>query len=183
MSAPNEHPEVAKLERIATRHLSRVAAAQRGMSARRIELAKLVAALEETLDQVVPSHQRYRIRRLLELTMLLVFTVAEVIVAESVVQALGLSATSTTLVAVVVGGAATGQAWLVGHEWALAHDPQALAAGRRSWLGAATAWWRTWRCVCTTVCSPSRPASSVPALWLRYWPDPCSPRSPERSCW
>ncbi len=139
MSAPNEHAEVAKLERSATRHISRVAAAQRGLSARRIELAKLVAALEEALDQIVPPHQRYRIRRWLELTVLLVFTVAEVIVAESVVQALGLSATSTTLVAVVAGGAATGLAWLVGHEWALAHDPQVLAAGRRSWLKAATA--------------------------------------------
>lgn len=139
MSAPNEHPEVAKLQRIATRHISRVAAAQRGLSARRSELAKLVAALEEALDQIVPPHQRYRIRRWLELTVLLVLTVAEVIVAGTVVQALGLSATSTILVAVVVGGAATGLAWLAGHEWALAHDPRAMTAGRRSWLGAATA--------------------------------------------
>lgn len=139
MSAPNEHPEVAKLQRIATRHISRVAAAQRGLSARRSELTKLVAALEEALDQIVPPHQRYRIRRWLELTVLLVLTVAEVIVAQTVVQALGLSAISTTLVAVVVGGAATGLAWLIGHEWALARDSQAMAAGRRSWLGAATA--------------------------------------------
>lgn len=76
--------------------------------------------------------------RWLELTVLLILTIAEVVVAETVVQALGLSATSTDLVAVVVGGAATGLAWLVGHEWAVAHDPQAAAAGRRSWLRPAT---------------------------------------------
>lgn len=139
MSGPNEYPEVAKLKRIAARHIGRVAAAQRGLSARRTELTKLVAALEEALDQIVPPHQRYRMRRWLELTVLLVFTVAEVIVAQTVVQALGVSATSTTLVAVVVGGAATGLAWLAGHEWALAYDPQALTAGRRSWLRVATA--------------------------------------------
>jgi hypothetical protein len=46
---------------------------------------------------------------------------------------------STDLVAVVVGSAATGLAWLAGHEWAIAHDPQAIAAGRRGWLGTATA--------------------------------------------
>jgi hypothetical protein len=39
----------------------------------------------------------------------------------------------------VVGAAATGLAWLVGHEWAVAHDPQAVAAGRRGWLGIAAA--------------------------------------------
>lgn len=139
MSGLNELPEVAELQRIASRHVGRVAAAQRGLSARRSELARLAAALEEALDHIVPPHQRYRIRRWLEVTVLLVLTVAEVIVAQTVVQALGLSATSTILVAVVVGGAATGLAWLAGHEWALAHDPQTMAVGRRSWLRAATA--------------------------------------------
>jgi hypothetical protein len=139
MSGLNEHPEVAKLQRIATRHIGRVAAAQRNLSARRSELAKLAAALEEALDQIVPPHQRYRFRRWLEVTVLLILTVAEVIVAQTVVQALGLSATSTVSVAVVVGGAATGLAWLAGHEWVLARDPQAMAAGRRSWLRVVTA--------------------------------------------
>lgn len=139
MSAASEHPEVARLQRTATRHITRVAAARRGLAARRSELVKLAAALEEALEQITPPHLRYRIRRWLELTMLMILTVAEVVVAETVVQALGLSATSTDLVAVVIGGAATGLAWLVGHEWAIAYDPQALATGRRSWLQAAAA--------------------------------------------
>jgi hypothetical protein len=66
-------------------------------------------------------------------------TIAEVVVAETVVQALGLGAMATYLVAAVVGTAATGLAWLVGHEWAVARDPQAVAAGRRGWLGIAAA--------------------------------------------
>jgi hypothetical protein len=135
MSAAGEHPEVVKLRRMTTRHISRRAAARRGLTARRNELAKMAAGLEEALDEVTLPHQRYRIRRWLELAGLLVLTVAEVVVAETVVQALGLSAISTDLVAVVVGGAATGLAWLVGHEWAVDHDPQALAEGRRGWLG------------------------------------------------
>jgi len=139
MSASNEHPEVVKLNRIASRHIGRVAAARRGLAVRRGEQAKLAAALEEALDQIVPPHQRYRIRRWLEVAALLALTVAEVVVAETVVQALGLSASSTVLVAVVVGVTATGLAWLAGHEWALAHDPQAMAAGRRSWLSIAAA--------------------------------------------
>ena len=64
-------------------------------------------------------------------------TVAEIVVAQTVVQALGLSAIATDLVAVVVGVTATGLAWLVGHEWIVAHDPQAIAAGRPGWLGLA----------------------------------------------
>src|SRR5216683_1390181 len=129
MPAPNEHPEVVNLNKTATRHLTNIAAARRGLAARRGELAKLAAALEEALEEVTPSYLRYRIRRWLELTMLLMLTVAEIVVAETVVQALGLSAMATYLVAVVVGAAATGLAWLVGHEWAVAHDPQAVAAG------------------------------------------------------
>jgi hypothetical protein len=139
MPTSNEHPEVAKLRRIATRHITRVVAARRGLAVRRSEQAKLAAALEEALDQIVPPYQRYRIRRWLEVAALLTLTAAEIIVAETVVQALGLNATSTVLVAVVVGVSATGLAWLIGHEWALAHDPQAMAAVRRSWLGLATA--------------------------------------------
>jgi hypothetical protein len=116
-----------------------MAAAWRGLAARRSELAKLEAALVETLDEITQPYQRYRIRRWLELAMLLILTVAEVVVAETVVQALGLSPMSTDMVAVVVGAAATGLAWLVGHEWAITHDSQAMAAGRRSWLGTAAA--------------------------------------------
>jgi hypothetical protein len=138
MSVPNEHPEVTKLRRIASRHISGAAAARRGLAARRSELVKLAAALEEALDQIVPAYQRHRIRRWLELAALVALTFAEIIVAETVVQALGLSAIDTVLVAVVVGVTATGLAWLVGQEWALTHDPQAMAAGRRSWLGVAS---------------------------------------------
>ena len=137
MSAANEHPEVANLKRTANRTITKLAAAQRGLAARRSELAKLAAALEEALDEVTPAYMRYRIRRWLELTVLLLLTIAEIVVAQTVVQALGLSATATDLVAVVVGAAATGLAWLWGHEWAVAHDPQAVAAGRRGWLGLA----------------------------------------------
>ena len=139
MSASNQQPEITKLQRTASRHISQVAAARRGLVIRRSELAKLAAALEEALEALTLPYQRYRIRRWLELAVLMILTVAEVVIAETVVQALGLSATATELVAVVVGGAATGLAWLVGHEWAIAHDPQALAAGRRSLLGAGAA--------------------------------------------
>ena len=139
MPAPDEHPEVVNLNKTVVRHVTNVAAARRGLAARRGELAKLVAALEEALEELTPSYLRYRIRRWLELTVLLVLTVAEIVVAETVVQALGLSAMATYLVAVVVGAAATGLAWLVGHEWAVAHDPQAVAAGRRGWQGLAAA--------------------------------------------
>jgi hypothetical protein len=182
------HEPTAKLQRIAERHISTMAAARRALAAHRSKLAKLADALEEALDQIVPPYLRYRIRRWQELIALLLLTVAEVVVAETVVQALGLTATATDLVAVVAGAAATGLAWLVGHEWALAHDPQAMAAGRRSWLGMATATAAvflaaTWRCASTTACWPSRPATSASAWWPRYWPDPCSPPSPRRSWW
>jgi hypothetical protein len=139
MSAPDEHPEVATLERTATRHISRLAAARRGLAVRRGELAKLAAALEDVLDELTPPYMRYRIRRWLELIVLLMLTIAEIVVAETVVQALGLSATSTDLVALVVGAAATGLAWLVGHEWVVGRDPQAAAVGRRGWLSLAVA--------------------------------------------
>jgi hypothetical protein len=139
MSTANEHPEVANLNKTATRHVTNLAAARRELAARRGELVKLVGALEGAIEEVTPSYLRYRIRRWLELTVLLMLTVAEIVVAETVVQALGLSAMATYLVAVVVGVAATGLAWLIGHEWAVAHDPQAVAAGRGGWLGLATA--------------------------------------------
>jgi hypothetical protein len=139
MPAPYEHPEVVSLNKTANRHVTKVAAARRVLVARRGERAKLVAALEAALEEVTPPYLRVRIRRWLELTVLLLLTIAEIVVAETVVQALGLSAMATYLVAVVVGAAATGLAWLVGHEWAVAHDPQAIAAGRRGWLGLAAA--------------------------------------------
>lgn len=139
MSTPNEHPEVVNLNKTATRHVTNIAAARRELAARRGELAKLAGALEGALEEVTPSYLRYWIRRRLELVVLLLLTVAEVVVAETVVQALGLSAMATYLVAMVLGAAATGLAWLVGHEWAVAHDPRAVAAGRRAWLGLAAA--------------------------------------------
>ena len=113
--------------------------ARRGLSARRNALAKVAAALEEAIEEITPPYLRYRIRRGLELTVLLLLTIAEIVVAGTVVQALGLSAMATYLVAAVVGAAATGLAWLVGHEWAVSQDPQAIAAGRRGWLGLAGA--------------------------------------------
>ena len=137
MPAFTEPPEVASLNKIAANYVADLAAARRGLAARRSELAQVAATLEETLEKVTPRYLRYRIRRWVELTVLLLLTIAETVVAETVVQALGLSAIDTYLVAVVVGVAATGLAWLVGHEWAVTHDPQAVAAGRRSWLGLA----------------------------------------------
>jgi hypothetical protein len=135
----DEHPEVANLNGTAARHITKVATAQRGLATRRSELTQLGGALEKALDAITPPHSRYRIRRWQELTVLLLLTIAEVVVAETVVQALGLSASATDLVAVVVGAAATGMAWLIGHEWAIGQDPQALAAGRRGWLSVAGA--------------------------------------------
>lgn len=135
MPTPNEHPEVANLKETATRHITKVATARRGLAIRRSELTQLMGALEKAIDAITSPYSRYRIRRWQELTVLLLLTIAEVVVAETVVQALGLSATATDLVAVVVGAAATGLAWLIGHEWAVGQDPQALAAGRRGWLG------------------------------------------------
>jgi hypothetical protein len=132
--APSEHPEIANLNGTTNRRITKEAAARRGLASRRSQLAQLVGALEKALDAVTPPWRRYRIRRWLELTVLLLLTIAEVVVAETVVQALGLSATATDLVALVVGAAATGLAWLIGHEWAVGQDPQAVAAGRRGWL-------------------------------------------------
>jgi hypothetical protein len=137
VSRASENAEVMMLQRTAARHSSRVAAARQSLAARHSELAKLAAALEESLDEIRPPHQRYRIGRRLEMTILLIITAAEAVVAATVVQTLGLSAVFTALAAVVVGGAATGLAWLAGHEWAVAHDPQAAANGRRGWLAAA----------------------------------------------
>jgi hypothetical protein len=139
MPAPHESPEVTSLRTATTRHTSRKATAHHGLAARRGTLAKLAAALEEALDEITPPYLRYLIHRWLEMTVLLLLTVAEIVVAQTVVQALGLSAIATDLVAVVVGASATGLAWLVGHEWIVACDPQAIAAGRPSWLGLAKA--------------------------------------------
>lgn len=139
MPAPDENPEVESLRSIATSHAAKVTVARRGLSARRNALAKVAAALELAIEEITPPYLRYRIRRWLELTMLLLLTIAEIVVAETVVQALGLSAIATYLIAAVVGAAATGLAWLLGHEWAVSQDPQAIAAGRRGWLGLAGA--------------------------------------------
>jgi hypothetical protein len=141
MPTPGENSGSARLRRLSARHIGKVAAARRSLAARRAELAELISALQEALDSIVLPYQRYWIRRWLELTILSLLAVAETVVAANVVQALGLTATATDLVALAVGVAATGLAWIIGHEWAVAHDPQAVAAGRRGWLlfGTATA--------------------------------------------
>ncbi len=139
MPTPNEHPDAALHQSTTVRQISKRAAARRWLVARRNELLKLVPGLEEALDEFTLPYLRYRIRRWQEVAMLLTLTIAEIEVAETVVQALGLSPMTTELIAVVIGGAATGLAWLIGHESAVAQDPQALAAGRRSWLGVAVA--------------------------------------------
>jgi hypothetical protein len=133
-----EHPEVTSLRRLSSRHRDREADAQRGLAARYYYDLRCAAALEEALDEIRPPYQRYRISRRLEMTSLAILGAAEVVVADTVVQSLGFTATATDLVAVAVGATATGLAWLVGHEWAIAHDPQAAAAGRRGWLGLAS---------------------------------------------
>jgi len=136
-SSNGEHPEVMSLRRLSSRHRDKEAEARRGLAAQYYEDLQCAAALEEALDVITPSYQRFRITRRLELISLAAFGVAEVVVADTVVQSLGFTATATNLVAVAVGGTATGLAWLVGHEWAIAHDPQAAAAGRQGWLGLA----------------------------------------------
>ena len=102
MPTPNEHPEVANLKETATRHITKVATARRGLAIRRSELTQLMGALEKAIDAITSPYSRYRIRRWQELTVLLLLTIAEVVVAETVVQALGLSATATDLVAVAL---------------------------------------------------------------------------------
>lgn len=134
MSNRDEHPRLASLRRQASRHTSKVSEARRSLAMAHREQALHEAALEEALDELAPPYQRYRISRRAEIAGLLALGGAEVVVAATVVQALGLTAVATDLVAIGVGGAATGLAWLVGHEWAVSHDPQAVAVGRRSWL-------------------------------------------------
>jgi hypothetical protein len=134
MATRDENAEVAWLERLASRRKARLAAARSGLALRYQEVTRHVAALEEALDELRSPYHRYRITRWIELVCLAVLCTAEIVVADTVVQALGLTAITTGLVAVVVGGAATGLAWLLGHEWAVSRDPHAAAAGRRGWL-------------------------------------------------
>ena len=134
MATRDENAEVAWLERLASRRKAKLAEARSGLALRYQEVTRHVAALEEALDDIRSPHHRYRITRWIELSCLAVLCVAEIVVANTVVQALGLTAIATGLVAVVVGGAATGLAWLLGHEWAVSRDPHAAAAGRRGWL-------------------------------------------------
>ena len=186
MPAPHESPEVTSLKTTATRHTSREAAAHHGLAARRGALAKLVAALEETIDEITPPYLRYRIHRWLEMTVLLLLTAAEIVVAQTVVQALGLSAIATDLVALVMGATATGLAWLVGHEWIVARDPQAIAAGRPGWLGlakAATAAFLVANLAVrvSTASWLSKRTVSATASSLRCSPGSCSPWSRWRS--
>jgi hypothetical protein len=134
MAIRDENAEVAWLERLASRRKAKLAEARSGLALRYQKVIGLIAALEEALDDIKAPHHRYRITRWIELTCLAVLCIAEIVVANTVVQALGLTAIATTLVAVVVGGSATGLAWLLGHEWAVSRDPHAVAAGRRGWL-------------------------------------------------
>ncbi len=137
MGTTPERPEVAVLRRQSSRHTARMADARRGVESAHRDLVELVAELEEALDQIRHPFQRIQISRRMEVASLAVLGGAEVVVASTVVQALGLTASATDLVAVGVGGAATGLAWLTGHEWAISRDPQAAAEGRRGWLRAA----------------------------------------------
>ena len=139
MGMSDQHPEVASFRRQSSRHSSGVADARRDLAFHYRELAERTASLQEAVDEIRPAYQRYRISRRMEVCSLVALGAAEVVVANTVVQALGLTATATDLVAVGVGGAATGLAWLVGHEWAISRDPQAVAAGRRGWLRFAAA--------------------------------------------
>jgi hypothetical protein len=129
-----ENAEVAWLERLAARRRAKLANVRSGLALRYQEVRRHVAALEEALSDIRSPYHRYRIARWMELTCLGVLCMAEIVVANTVVQALALTAIATGLVAVVVGGAATGLAWLLGHEWAVSHDPHAAEAGRRGWL-------------------------------------------------
>jgi hypothetical protein len=139
MATSDEHPLVTSLRRQASRYSSGQADARRDLSLVYRDNVEHAAALEEALDVIRPPYQRYRISRRAEVLSLLTLGAAEVVVAETVVQALGLTAMATDLVAVGVGGAATGLAWLVGHEWAISRDPQAAVTGHRGWLRAALA--------------------------------------------
>src|SRR5271165_3880870 len=129
-----ERPEVAVLRRQSSRHTARKTDAQLGVAAAYRDQVELITAAEEALDEIRHPFQRIQISRRMEVASLAVLGGAEVVVASTVVQALGLTATATDLVAVGVGGTATGLAWLIGHEWAISHDPQAAAEGRRGWL-------------------------------------------------
>lgn len=135
--ATQEHPETTALRRESSRHVTRLADARRDLAAAHQEQVEVGVALEEALDEIRPPYQRYRISRRAEMVSLAVLGVGEVVVADTVVQALGLTAAATDLVAVGVAGAATGLAWLIGHEWAISRDPQAVAEGRSGWLRAA----------------------------------------------
>jgi hypothetical protein len=134
MSMFEENWHVASLRRLSSRHAGRVANARRDLAAVCREKAERADALDEALDAIRPPGQRLRITPRTEGISLLVLGAAESVIADSVVQALGLTATATDLVAAGVGGAATGLAWLVGHEWASSRDPQAMVAGARGWL-------------------------------------------------
>jgi hypothetical protein len=128
-----QHPEIASLKQQASRHAARDTGARRALDSEYGVQSELYAAIENTIDQITP-YQRLRINRWLEAASLTVLGTAEVVVAETVVQALALTATATNLVAVAVGGAATGLAWMGGHEWANSRDPQMAAAGQSGWF-------------------------------------------------
>ena len=135
----NPNPEITAIKRQAQRHVGSYANARRDLAVQCADQVEHRAALEDALDEIRSSHQGHGIRRWVEMGSLAVLGAAEVVVAENVVQALGLTATNTRLVAVAVGGSATALAWLAGHEWAMSRDPRVVLAGRRGWLRLATA--------------------------------------------
>jgi hypothetical protein len=132
-ASQREHPEVVSLRQRSARHREREAEARDGLATTYINHVRRAIALEESLADISPSYRRIHIGRCLEVSSLAALGVAETVVADSVVQSLGFTAVATDLVSAAVGVTATGLAWLAGHEWAIAHDPQAAMTGRRGW--------------------------------------------------
>jgi hypothetical protein len=133
MATGSERPDAAWLRRQASRHSDGVADARRDLALYYQENVEHKNALEDVLDEIRLPWQRYRISRKWEVASLIALGAAETVVAETVVQSLGFTAIATDLVALGVGAAATGLAWLAGHEWAISRDPRAAAAGQRGW--------------------------------------------------
>ena len=89
MAANHENPAVTALRRQSSRYAARVADARRNVAAAYRDRVERIAALEEALDEIRPSYQRYWISRRLEVASLVILGGAEVVVAGTVVQALG----------------------------------------------------------------------------------------------
>lgn len=133
LQSNNANPNIVAVKRQTLRHLGRKKAAQRYLAEDYAAQSDYAAAIEDALDEVTSS-RRLRISRWVEAISLLLLGIAEIAVAQNVVQAVGLTANATRLVAIAVGATATALAWLAGHEWATARDPEEVVAGRRGWL-------------------------------------------------